>query len=75
MIQKYTDFGTYVPPHPKDNKDLWGSIKGEEYGHSQEGISMTRFTNEQGQQFTGGQMMGICLSRAVDSGFKLLEAE
>lgn len=23
---------TYVPPHPKNDKDLWGSIKGNEYG-------------------------------------------
>jgi hypothetical protein len=75
MIQKYTDFGTYVPPHPKDNKELWGSTKGAEYGHSQEGISMTQFKSSDGQPFTGGQLMGVCLSRAVDDGFKLLEAE
>ncbi len=74
MIQKYTDFGTYVPPHPKDNQELWGSTKGEEYGHSQEGISMTQFQGNNGQPFTGGQLMGVCLSRAVDDGFKLLEA-
>lgn len=32
MLQKYTDLKTYVPPHPIDNKDLWGSLKGEKYG-------------------------------------------
>jgi glycosyltransferase involved in cell wall biosynthesis len=75
MIQKYTDLATYVPPHPKDDMSLWGSTKGEEYGHSQEGISMTQFSTQSGQRFTAGQLMGVCLSKAVDDGFKMLEAE
>lgn len=25
MLQKYMNLGTYVPPHPKDDKSLWGS--------------------------------------------------
>ncbi|MDD5318603.1 MAG: glycosyltransferase [Candidatus Pacebacteria bacterium] len=32
MLQKYTDLRTYVPPHPINNKELWGSLKGEKYG-------------------------------------------
>lgn len=32
MIQKYLGLKTYVPPHPINDKELWGSIKGEEYG-------------------------------------------
>ncbi len=32
MLQKYTDLKTYVPPHPIDSKELWGSTKGEKYG-------------------------------------------
>ena len=24
---------TYIPPHPKDNKQLWGSVKAVEYGN------------------------------------------
>lgn len=32
MLQKYANIPTYVPPHPRDNKELWGSIKGGEYG-------------------------------------------
>jgi len=31
-IQKYLGLKTYVPPHPANDMDLWGSIKGEEYG-------------------------------------------
>lgn len=32
MLQKYAGIKTYVPPHPKNNVELWGSIKGAEYG-------------------------------------------
>jgi len=75
MIQKYTDFATYVPPHPKDDLSMWGSTKGSEYGHSEEGISMTTFQGPNGKPYRAGQLMGICLARAVDDGFKMLEAE
>jgi len=71
MIQKYTDLATYVPPHPKDDKTLWGSTKGNEYGHSKEGISMNRYTDANGRHYTAGQLMGVCLSKAVQDGFEL----
>lgn len=32
MIQKYTNLGTYVPPHPKTNYQMWGSLKGWQLG-------------------------------------------
>ena len=32
MIQKYLGLKTYVPPHPPEDKEMWGSIKGSEYG-------------------------------------------
>jgi len=32
MIQKYTNMGTFVPPHPRNNKEMWGSLKGWEFG-------------------------------------------
>lgn len=31
-IQKYLGLNTYVPPHPPNDKSLWGSIKGNVYG-------------------------------------------
>jgi hypothetical protein len=31
MLQKYANIKTYVPPHPYNNKELWGSIRGQ-YG-------------------------------------------
>jgi len=30
--QKYGQIKTYCPPHPKDNKDMWGSIYAEQLG-------------------------------------------
>lgn len=32
MLQKYAGIPTFVPPHPENDKELWGSIKGGEYG-------------------------------------------
>jgi glycosyltransferase involved in cell wall biosynthesis len=72
MIQKYTDYHVWVPPHPKDKLDLWGSIKGEPYGTSNEGISMNLYQLGP-MQVSAGQMMGMELSKAVDNGFKLLQ--
>tara|TARA_Y100000034_G_C6897117_1_gene413839 strand:+ start:449 stop:1222 length:774 start_codon:yes stop_codon:yes gene_type:complete len=51
MLQKYANIPTYVPPHPTNNKEIWGSIKGSEYGGdqnamwetNQEGIDGTPF--------------------------------
>lgn len=73
MIQKYTNQGVYVPPHPANDMEMWGSIKGEPYGHSAEGISMNlyQFGN---MRLSGGQMMAMELSKSVDAGFKLLRA-
>lgn len=32
MLQKYANIPTYVPPHPLNDKEMWGSLKGAEYG-------------------------------------------
>ena len=32
MLQKYLGLKTYVPPHPANDMEMWGSIKGAEYG-------------------------------------------
>lgn len=31
MLQKYRNLPTYIPPHPADDKEMWGCLKGE-YG-------------------------------------------
>ena len=42
MLQKYAGLGTYVPPHPKDDKSLWGSLpdKAMKYGVDAAAISI-----------------------------------
>jgi glycosyltransferase involved in cell wall biosynthesis len=32
MLQKHLGINTFVPPHPHNDKEMWGSIKGTEYG-------------------------------------------
>jgi hypothetical protein len=39
MIQKYLGLNTYVPPHPKNNREMWGSLKGWEMGTETNALS------------------------------------
>lgn len=32
-IQKYLGLNTYVPPHPVDNREMWGSVHGWHFGN------------------------------------------
>lgn len=32
MLQKYLNINTYVPPHPPTDREMWGSLKGSQYG-------------------------------------------
>tara|TARA_R100001509_G_scaffold36014_1_gene19187 strand:+ start:721 stop:1464 length:744 start_codon:yes stop_codon:yes gene_type:complete len=61
MIQKYTEYGTYVPPHPSDNKRLWGSLKATQYGGD------TNATANFAVPMMHDYLMGC-----IDRGFKLL---
>jgi len=38
MLQKYANIPTFVPPHPIDDKELWGSLKGNKYGADENSI-------------------------------------
>jgi hypothetical protein len=38
MLQKYANIPTFVPPHPIDDKELWGSLKGNQYGADENSI-------------------------------------
>jgi len=61
MLQKYSNYKTFVPPHPKDNKELWGSLRGWEYGD--DGLATAS---------TCIEYIRNDLTRAVNSGFKLI---
>lgn len=45
MLQKYAGIKTFVPPHPPNDKELWGSIKGSEYGNSPESLWVSNPSN------------------------------
>ena len=62
MLQKYTEeHATWVPPHPADNKRMWGSIKPLEYG-----------TDWNATANTAVPLMGEYLDRCIENGFELL---
>jgi hypothetical protein len=51
MLQKYAGIKSYVPPHPKDNKEMWGSIKGAEYGGDSNSLWETNTLSIDGTPF------------------------
>jgi hypothetical protein len=44
-LQKYFGLNTYVPPHPIKDKQMWGSLKGEELGIDKHAISRLHINN------------------------------
>ena len=62
-IQKYLGLNTYVPPHPIDDKEMWGSIKGWEMGLEPNALSFVS---------KNMQLMDVYHKDLVSKGFKLL---
>lgn len=61
MLQKYSPYKTWVPPHPPENREMWGSLKGWELGND--------------VVATGGfaiPLMSEYMKRSCSSGFKML---
>lgn len=58
---------TYVPPHPNDNKDMWGSLYGEEYGDDGNGL----WTSNEG---TFRQDMYNYFDKLVDNKWNLINS-
>ena len=63
VLQKYTDYKTYVPPHPTNDRSLWGSLKGWEMGGDQHA------TAGDGSNM---QAMNLYLQYVRNRGFKTL---
>ena len=63
-IQKYLDLNTYVPPHPKDDKTLWGSDPelANKFGVDKDAISVNHHSS----------IFGESLKHYHSKGFKLL---
>ena len=65
MLQKYSaEHATWVPPHPPDNKRMWGSLKAMEYGGDHLATA-----NE------AVPLMGDYLDKCIKDGFMLLSDE
>lgn len=64
-LQKYGKINTYVPPHPKNNIELWGSIPtyGYKYGTREEAISMNQNNLED---------MNLTFKKYISKGFKII---
>ena len=65
-IQKYLGLGTFVPPHPQEDKEMWGSNPelAFQYGVDKNAISVNHHASHFGQ----------ALKTTIAKGFKLLEA-
>jgi hypothetical protein len=63
MLQKYTDLKTYVPPHPTHDKEMWGSLKGFEYGG--DNVATGNFAVP---------MMDEYFKKIVNKGFKVINS-
>lgn len=61
LLQKYTPYKTWVPPHPPDNKEIWGSTKGWTYGADHRSTAGEEFHN-----------MRYALDYYKSKGFKIL---
>ena len=60
-IQKHYGLNTYVPPHPKNDKEMWGSLKAMEYGNGKEATA--NFAIPEMYQY---------LNHIVNKGFKVI---
>jgi hypothetical protein len=70
MLQKYAGISTYVPPHPTDNKEMWGSLKGNKYGADENSIWES---NQQGMDGTPSkQLMNKYFREQRMKGWKLI---
>ena len=66
-LQKYLGLNTYVPPHPKDNKELWGSLPDTAWsiGQDQAALSMNMDNVE---------LMSQQLRKYTNNGFKIIKS-
>lgn len=60
LCQKYGDIKTYVPPHPLNKEEMWGSIEPE---HGQDKVASWRKTNHM-------PLRNMIVKECVDNGWK-----
>jgi hypothetical protein len=69
MLQKYANIPTYVPPHPLNDKEMWGSLKGAEYGCDINSMWETNQLSIEGVPFK--QLMNEYFHNQREKGWKL----
>ena len=65
--QKYGNVQTYCPPHPKEDVEVFSSLKGYEYGVDDKASSNSR------NHTVFYQQRDACVSNAIDNGWKTVE--
>ena len=70
MLQKYANIPTYVPPHPKDDIELWGSTKGSIYGGDNVSLWETNQIGVDGTPFK--QLMNQYFHEQRNKGWRLV---
>jgi hypothetical protein len=70
MLQKYAGIPTFVPPHPHNDKSLWGSIKGAEYGGDSNSLWESNQASIEGTPFK--QLMNQYFHEQRIKGWKLV---
>jgi hypothetical protein len=63
MLQKYKNLPTFVPPHPKDDMEMWGSIKGSEYGGDSNSLWETNQPTITGALFQASNARLFCRAK------------
>jgi hypothetical protein len=69
-LQKHMQINTYVPPHPKSDTSLWGSLHGWELGTDNNAISLLHVQPNQNQVFR--TEVNDYFKELISRGWKLL---
>ena len=67
MLQKYLGLNTYVPPHPKDNKDMWGSLPDTAWSIGQDTAALS-------MNMDNVELMSQQLRKYTNNGFKIINS-
>ena len=67
MLQKYLGLNTYVPPHPKDNKELWGSLPETAWSIGQDNAALS-------MNMDNVELMSEQLRKYTNNGFKIINS-
>jgi len=69
MCQKHGKIKTYIPPHPKDDKSWWGSLKGMELGTDEVATSNNKVISH--ERFFSER--DFVVKHCLDNGWRLLK--